>query len=240
LRSAIGRDIVEPLAASDRRGVDDLAAGTLRDHLARGLLHADQAAKTIHTHDEIPVFFGHVQKVHRPVDAGIVELDIDLSEDGYGVRNQRTDLHAVGHIDRGVRHLAAGSLGGGKVGCCNLSDLVAIDIGKTDIGSLAQKRLADGSANAARGSGDDAGTPGQPAHAHLPITWQIGQDRSGRGVAASGEEIPRGSEDRLGEIGHVVLGDLRRVEVVEERHFLAIQHIERGFQRRLGVVDGDW
>jgi hypothetical protein len=66
-------------------------------------------------------------------------------------RSAHAPRHAMSvDIGRGVRHLASGGLGGGKVRCrCSLSDLVAVDIRKTDIGALAQERLADGSANAA-------------------------------------------------------------------------------------------
>src|SRR6056297_830534 len=45
------------------------------------------------------------------------------------------------------------------------------------------------------------------------------------------------SEHRAGELAHVLLRDLRRVEVVQERHVLACQHVERRLQGRFGVID---
>ena len=45
------------------------------------------------------------------------------------------------------------------------------------------------------------------------------------------------SEDGLAELAHVVLGDLRRVEVVQEGNVFSVKHVDGGLQRRLGVID---
>src|SRR5690554_714814 len=67
-------------------------------------------------------------------------------------------------------------------------------------------------------------------------------------VATAGKTATRGprkrpcacrerSENRLVEFRHVVLGDLGRIEVVEEGHILAVKHSDGRLERRLGIVD---
>jgi hypothetical protein len=168
ISSAIGRDIVKSLAAGDRGGVDDLAAGALGDHLARGLLHADQAAKPVHAHDEVPVFLGHVEKIHRLVDAGIVELDVQLSEDGPACAIiARTCMRSVTST-ADVVTLPRGGLRRRRLACRDLCDLVTIDIGKTDIGAFVQQRFANGAANARAAPVTMQDASRQPSHAASP------------------------------------------------------------------------
>ena len=110
----IGCHVTKALTAGNAGRVHDLAAGALRDHLARGFLHSDQAAQPVYGHDEIPVIFGHIQKVHRLVHAGIVEFHIQTAKAVHGMRNHGADLVAVGHIHGGVSDLLRPSLRRGR------------------------------------------------------------------------------------------------------------------------------
>src|SRR6056297_1435271 len=163
-RSAIRRDIVEPLPAGDAGGVDDLALSALGDHLAGGFLHTDHAAQTIDAHDEIPVFLGHIEEIHRPVHAGIVELDIQPAKDANRVRDHCPDLYAVCHIDCRMRHTRICARRARGVGIRDLGNLVGIDVRETDIRTFVQQRLANGAANALRRTGHDAGPPRDSCH----------------------------------------------------------------------------
>jgi hypothetical protein len=52
----------------------------VRDHPLGALLDADQSAQRVDVHDRVPVVLGHVEQVHRPVETGVVEEDVELAQ----------------------------------------------------------------------------------------------------------------------------------------------------------------
>jgi hypothetical protein len=83
--------------AVDRAHVDDAPAAGL-DHLARhGLAHEERALDVDADH-RIEIGLGHVQKIRRLEDAGVVHQHIDAAVRGQGARDQRVHVGLVADV----------------------------------------------------------------------------------------------------------------------------------------------
>ena len=140
----------------------------LGDHLLGGFLGSDQNAEAVDLHDQLPVLIGDVEKVQRLIDAGVVEHDVEFAKFGDG------GLHRLAHVRPagGIRPDANGAPARvAALGSRHVNDR-GIDIDERDVGALAQQRLRDGAADAARRAGYETRTTRKTAHIHRP-RWKF-------------------------------------------------------------------
>ena len=138
LRHAVGDEVPVALSARDRPGVDDLSPVSLRDHLFRRLLRADDHAPRVDADDLLEVLLVDLHEVARPVHAGVVEDDVQLAERVDGEANHLLYLRAIGDVD-------PDRLGDSAVRDDRLRDIpsrTGIEIGDDDAAALGGDRVA--------------------------------------------------------------------------------------------------
>ena len=121
----------------------------------RLLLAANQHAKTIDIHNEFPVFFSHVEEIHRLVYARVVELDVKLAKSVNRFGNHRAHLITIGHVHCAADHFATVLGGQTCIFCRYFGDFVQVDICETHVSPVDQQVFTYRTANPLRRTCDD-------------------------------------------------------------------------------------
>ena len=99
------RRVVRPLHrrvhAGDRGDVDD-AAPLPRQHVSAGGLREEERAGQVDVDHLLPLRQGHVLRLRRPGDAGVVHEDVDPAVGGDRLVHDRLDVGRPGHIAEGA------------------------------------------------------------------------------------------------------------------------------------------
>ena len=167
LRDAVRDEVPVPLPAGDRPGVDDLSARSLRDHLSRSLLGADDHAPRVDADDLVEVLLIDLHEVARSIHPGVVEDHVELAESLDGRLDHGPHLRAVGDVDADRR-------GGAAVRHDPVRDdprRCRAEVGDDDLPALGCDRPARRRPDTAGAARDDHDAVLHTAH--LDLLWQF-------------------------------------------------------------------
>src|SRR6266576_2661195 len=128
----------------------DLAALAL-DHPSHYRLRDDERRRQVGRDDLVPLLEWKFGERPAPLDAGIIEQDVDVPVFGFDPRDTRTNSVAIGYVEdcgRRIKVLIAQSLGGDI-------ELILLAAVEHNLGACAREALCDREAKSAIRAGDE-------------------------------------------------------------------------------------